>query len=201
MRVLLGVVAILLLLVVGLGVWVFSGGHKVGVADADPGPVGWITTTAMRQSVRSQAKGIDVPPLAEPAMAEDGAKLYDKHCVQCHGAPGVGAAPFARATNPPPADLSVAAPEWSAAQLFWITRNGLKMTGMPAYADLLVDGEIWNVVAFLGQMAGMQPDRYQQIVAPPPPAPPPEPELEQIVPPPEGEEVPPTPEAAPANPR
>lgn len=201
MRVLLGVVAVLLLLVIGLGVWVFTGGHKVSVADSDPGPVRWITDSAMRQSVRSHAKGIEVPNLSDPAMAEEGAKLYDKTCLQCHGAPGVPPAPFARATNPAPADLAATVPNWSAAQLFWITRHGLKMTGMPAYADILVDGEIWNVVAFLGQLAGMPPERYQQMVAPPPPPPEPEPapeaQQEQPVPPPEGEEAP-APEATPA---
>ena len=35
------------------------------------------------------------------------------------------------------------------AELFWIAKNGIKMTGMPSWRNAMSDRQIWDVVAFL----------------------------------------------------
>jgi hypothetical protein len=42
--------------------------------------------------------------------------------------------------------LSSGVGHWTSAQLFWIIKNGVKMTGMTSYGAVHKDEEIWNLV-------------------------------------------------------
>jgi hypothetical protein len=41
---------------------------------------------------------------------------------------------------------------WSSAEPFWIAKNGIRMTGMPAFGSTHKDEEIWKVVAFVQRL-------------------------------------------------
>ena len=58
------------------------------------------------------------------------------------------------------AALQALAQHWRAGELEWIVRNGIKMTGMPAWRDTMSDAEISQVAAFLEAMPKMQPQLY-----------------------------------------
>ena len=62
--------------------------------------------------------------------------------------------------NPAPPYLLDATEKWKPRELDWIVRNGIKMTGMPAWRDTLSDREIDDVVAYLEAMRQMQPQTY-----------------------------------------
>ena len=47
--------------------------------------------------------------------------------------------------------------------MFWVIKNGLKMTGMPSWADHS-DEEIWATVAFLKKLPGMTPEEYAKLI-------------------------------------
>jgi hypothetical protein len=47
--------------------------------------------------------------------------------------------------------------------LFWITKHGIKMTGMPAWGETHGDEELWDVVAFINQLGQMTPQQYQEL--------------------------------------
>lgn len=188
MRVVLGILVVLVLLVLGLVVVVYSGVIEVA-ARAPINPVlAWVADTIKRQSVRSHARGINVPQMG-PEMVEEGARFFQVECVQCHGAPGAASQPFARAMRPEPPDLSDAVRRWNAAEMFWITKNGLALTGMPGWGAARVDAELWPVIAFLGQLPTMDAARWQALTAPPPSPEPeqPPPAEADVVPPSEGE--------------
>lgn len=191
MRVLLGIFALLILATLAFVGWIYVGGYDASAVARDPEPVRWLTETAKRQSIRVHSRDIQVPQLAEPILVEEGAKAFAQHCALCHGAPGSDPAPFTRGMQPLPPDLSREVAHWTSAELFSIVRNGLRMTAMPAWGQVLVDGEIWGIVAFLNQLPTMTPERYQQIVAPPPPrADEAAPEQAPLIPPPEDDEPP-----------
>lgn len=195
MRVLFGIVLAVILGALGLAGWVYSGQFDVSARESASPALDWLMDTAKRQSVRARAHDIQVPPLGDSILVEEGAQHYRDACAQCHGAPGKRSEPFARAMRPEPPDLVQAVRGWTSAQLFWIIQNGIKMTGMPAWQGRHVDGEIWALVAFLDQLPHMDAARYQALTAPPtPPEPetPPPPEQEMI-PPSEGEEPAPAP--------
>lgn len=126
----------------------------------------------MQQSVRVRAHDVPPPDLGAPARIADGLRHYTAHCVQCHGAPGVPPDPLAIGLMPPPANLVAAARTWSAAELYWVIRRGIKMTAMPAWDYKLSEQETWNVVALLQRLPQLSPQQYQalaqQAVAPAP---------------------------------
>lgn len=114
----------------------------------------------MKRSVKRHSKDIVVPDLSEQDKIEKGFALYKDMCAGCHGSPGVeGAEGF----NPSPPDLADKAREWSAAELFSITKNGIKMSGMPSFGHDHSDDEIWDIVAFLKKLPEITPEDYMQM--------------------------------------
>ena len=66
--------------------------------------------------------------------------------------------------NPPAPDLAESAAKMSAAELFWVTKNGIKMTGMPAWGATHADNAIWPVVAFMTKLPELNASQYQELM-------------------------------------
>jgi cytochrome c1 len=120
--------------------------------------------TTMRNAVRRQARQLRPPPL-DHLRAQRGALVYAARCTACHGGPGVAPQPFALSMQPLPGVLIDAARHWNPAELYWITRHGIKMSGMPAWEFHLDDAELWDVVAFLQRLPLMTPAEYETALA------------------------------------
>lgn len=136
---------------------VFLGLYNVSAREGHWAGVGWILHTTFRNSVALRA------PAEAPALTDDmvalGARHYDTGCRPCHGAPGEERMAAARAMEPEPPHITDAVRDWTAQELFWIVREGAKMTGMPAFPAPR-DDEVWAVVAFLDRVAGMGGAEY-----------------------------------------
>ena len=183
MRVILEAVVLVVLGTLALSVWIYSGGFDASAFRPEGGPASWLLETAKRQSVRVHAAPIAVPPLAEGAMVESGARLYHENCEGCHVAPGIDILAFARNLRPMPHGLDDTARRWNAAQLYWVVKNGIRWSAMPAaWGPLVEDEPAWSVVAFLQKLPDMPADRYQSLITP----------AAEIVPPPAAESVPPS---------
>ena len=78
-------------------------------------------------------------------------------------APGVPKGDIAQGLYPPPPDLAKGALLYTPAELFWIVKHGIKMTGMPAWSDHS-DDELWATVAFLQKLPGMTQEDYARLV-------------------------------------
>ena len=124
----------------------------------------WVMETARIRAIKAHAAGITVPPgLDDPAKIQFGVEHYAMHCAVCHGAPGVPHGDIAEGLNPAPPNLAVAAPLYSDAELFWILKHGIKMTGMPSWSDH-DDDDLWAIVAFLKKLPGMNEADYAKLV-------------------------------------
>jgi mono/diheme cytochrome c family protein len=156
-------IAVLLVLLGGLAA-IYVGIYDVA-ATAPHWPVThWIMETTRVRSIKAHAAGITVPSaFADPATIPIGVEHFAKHCAVCHGAPGVPKGDIARGLYPPPPNLANAAPLYSPAELFWIVKHGIKMTGMPAWSDHS-DEELWAIVAFLKKLPGMSEQDYARLV-------------------------------------
>jgi mono/diheme cytochrome c family protein len=100
-------------------------------------------------SVQRHARSLTLPPAGADAIAE-GMEHYAENCLPCHGAPGVRPAEFHEGMNPEPPHVdSQTMQRWSDAELFWITKQGIAMTGMPAFGGNHDDTDIRNIVAFV----------------------------------------------------
>ena len=92
-----------------------------------------------------------------------GIEHYAAHCAVCHGAPGVPKGDIGRGLYPPPPDLAKAVQPYSSAELFWIVKHGIKMTGMPSWSDHS-DEEIWATVGFLEKLPAMSEQEYARLL-------------------------------------
>ncbi|MFN7027479.1 MAG: c-type cytochrome, partial [Pseudorhizobium sp.] len=84
-------------------------------------------------------------------------------CAGCHGAPGVPQSPVVEEMVPSPPRLEEKVAEWSDEELFWIVKNGIKFSGMPAWPAQERDDEVWAQVAFLRTLPGLTRDEYAQL--------------------------------------
>ena len=86
----------------------------------------------------------------DPRAVSAGRAVYTGSCAVCHGAKGDGRGAFGPATYPDATDLTAdAAKRKSDAQLFWIIKNGLGFTAMPAFGDVYKDEDVWAMVAYI----------------------------------------------------
>ncbi len=156
--ILLTFVAVLVLEAAGWFVFLYSGTYN-----HDNGPVNWALDTGMTRSVVRHAKDIQEPQLNDPATIQMGFQHYHEMCVACHGAPSVAADEIARSLWPAAPNLAKTVPDWTPAQLFWITKNGIKFTAMPAWGPTHGDEEIWAMVAFLEKLPQLSPADYREM--------------------------------------
>ncbi|MGJ0531920.1 MAG: c-type cytochrome [Methylocystis sp.] len=47
------------------------------------------------------------------------------------------------------------------AELFWIIKNGVKMTAMPAFGPTHQDEQIWNIVAFVRRLPRLSAEQFR----------------------------------------
>jgi mono/diheme cytochrome c family protein len=145
-------------------VFVASGVYDIAAATPHWAVTRWVMEQTRNRSIAMHAAGIKVPPgLDDPAKVVMGTEHFAAHCASCHGAPGVPRSEAAEGLYPQPPDLAHAPAHYTQAELFWIMRNGIKMTGMPAWSDHS-DEELWATVAFIGKLPGMTEEHYGKLV-------------------------------------
>jgi cytochrome c553 len=143
--------------------FVWSGLYNVAASRGHFAVTDAILTFGMRNSVKTHAIGIDVPPLDNQDLSTLGAAHFHSGCAFCHGAPGVPISPVAQSMLPPPPNLSTSMREWHDRELFWIVKNGIKYTGMPAWVAEQRDDEVWAVVAFLRRLPSLDAAGYRDL--------------------------------------
>lgn len=170
-RVLLAAVCGSAFTLIALAAYFYFGTPPVAVADK-PSPWEHLTATVpLHHRLQAEAKQ---PPF--PA-GEDGfeaaAKIYRTQCAQCHGNPGHESA-IGRAMLPHAQQFFGRDSKATAAQpvgeLFWVTTNGVRRSGMPAYAHTLSNTDLWNIALLLHAANGELPDPVRQLLAPTIPA-------------------------------
>lgn len=143
------------------GVVIYSGWYDVSATSPHTRAVYELLEVSMRRAVRQRASDVAVPALENSDRAINGFRQFRAHCVQCHGAPGIAPQPFALGLMPAPASLVATSHGWSAAEIYWIIRHGIKMSGMPAWRYRMNDEEIWDVVAFMKVLPTLSPTDYR----------------------------------------
>lgn len=139
---------------------IYGGLYDVAASTQHFQPVYSVLQKAMRQSVKLRARDIEAPPLADERMALRGAGCFRDKCVQCHGAPGVAQHDIGQAMQPLPGPLVDARRHWKPRELYWVTRHGIRMSGMPAWEFQLRDEDIWAVVAFMQRLPDLNAPQY-----------------------------------------
>ncbi|MEQ8797713.1 MAG: cytochrome c [Salinisphaeraceae bacterium] len=145
---------------------VYSGLFNVAATWRDPAPVAWLLHSTYANSVAVRADEIQVPEnLGGRERVLQGARNFMAMCSGCHTPPGKSKTPVSTGLNPPPPDLAEVIPHRTLAEAFWVIKNGVRMTGMPAFGPTHKDEELWALVAFLDQMSEATPEAYNTLVA------------------------------------
>ncbi len=146
-------------------IFVWRGWYDVSASSGHTEAVHRLLAATMERSVRQRAAGIQAPALDGAALAKRGAGCYRDHCEQCHGGPGVSPGPASMGLQPLPGQLVDTASRFTAAEIYWITRHGIKMSGMPAWELRMTDRDLWAVTAFVAQLPRITPAAYRDTTA------------------------------------
>ncbi len=158
---LLGMLA--LCVAVAGGIYFFGGFYSVSAANGGNTALEWAVRKVRMASV-AQHGSAPAPPVwfDDSETVQAGAREFaEEGCVHCHGAPGTKPSPMVRGMRPQPPELARAAQRLSNDELFWVVKNGIRMTGMPAFGGM-DNTEIWRVVAFVNRMSSITPMQYER---------------------------------------
>jgi hypothetical protein len=109
-----------------------------------------LARNAWHLSIPSSARGMRNPLSASEENLKDARLHFADHCAICHANDGSGDAPFGRGLYPKPPDLRQAETQnRSDGELFWVIENGVRFTGMPAFASHGMANDSWKLVLFV----------------------------------------------------
>jgi ketosteroid isomerase-like protein/mono/diheme cytochrome c family protein len=162
-KLVLGIVLTVVALVAAFGIVIAAGVYNVAADDEHTGLVYSLLETARDRSIATRAAKVQVPDLADPERVRRGAGNYDAMCVGCHLRPSGQETEVSQGLYPKPPKLSAAA-HFDPTRAFWVIKHGIKSTGMPAWGASMDDQYIWDMVAFLRELPGMDAERYAATV-------------------------------------
>jgi mono/diheme cytochrome c family protein len=153
MRILAAIGALAIAIGILAGIYFFGGFYNIAAAMNDPDSVKWVLTRVRVASIeRHENENAKTPfALDDPTVIQGGARQFaNAGCVHCHGGPGAKWSKFSEGLNPDPPDLKDVANERSATEIFWVIKNGIRMTGMPSFGKVgLADDQLWQLAAFV----------------------------------------------------
>lgn len=158
---------VLTLVVLGLGGLLYL---RMGFAEVrgDLPPSRWeaaLMHVAVHASVRRRA-----PEMPNPVPATDenliaGGRLYLDSCSGCHGAPGKPDE-SSDSLYPPIPQLPAVGTELTEAQIFWVTKHGIRYSGMFANGKFHSDEKMWTMAAYIKRIRNL-PQRVKEELAKP----------------------------------
>lgn len=161
----LAVLLVLAALLIGGAIFIWSGIYNIAANRDHLTITTWLITILRDQSIAAAAQDVDVPDLSDPGLVALGAQHYLTGCADCHGTPGEPINPIFESMLPQPPDLTHAAGDYPASELYTIVHNGLKYSGMPAWTAPERSDEAWAVIAFLEALNAQGPEFYQETLA------------------------------------
>jgi mono/diheme cytochrome c family protein len=110
----------------------------------------WAARTSLNATIRREMPQLPYPYPPSDANVIAGAKLYMQNCAVCHGS-GVGEESNAAKGMyvHPPQFAKHGVDDDPEGMNYWKIEHGIRFTGMPAYANLLSEEQIWQIAAFV----------------------------------------------------
>jgi len=154
-RTLLGIVLCLVLAPLVVLAWLRFGHPPVAVGDRPFPHERQIVDLAL--DARIDREMVKTPPIAADESAfVSGAQIYRQQCVSCHGLHGKPSA-FGSEMYPMAPPLwevhhqgkSIGVSDDPPGETYWKVANGIRLTGMPSYKQILSDTQTWQVTLLL----------------------------------------------------
>jgi mono/diheme cytochrome c family protein len=159
---LLGAVTTLLVLAIGGFAYLELGFAEVR---GDLPPSRWeraLMFSAVHASVRRRAPEVKnpIPPTDENLVA--GGKLYLNECNGCHGTPGKPDE-SSDVLYPPIPQFPMAGTDYSEAQIFWVAKHGIRLSGMFANGKWDSDEKLWTITAYVKRIRSLPPRVQEEV--------------------------------------
>ena len=138
-------VAIVIVLIIIVGAYAVM--HVNISALPEPGPFETSIATKAKDWYISRAALGSLPPAPtnDASSVSAGETLFGMGCATCHEQDGHKPTPIGKAMYPRVLDLgSPEVQEMSDRELFWVIRNGIRLSGMPGFAKVESDEQIWT---------------------------------------------------------
>ena len=161
-KIFLTVILTIVVLILSFYIYISSGLYDISQLSPHNSLTKSVISITTRNSIKKRVKDITEPNnLKDTAIINSGFKSYMEMCSGCHGAPGEPN-DMIKGWYPRPPELYKFSKETDAKEYFWITKNGIKMTAMPALKPMLSDEQIWAITAFVTQrLPKMTADEYK----------------------------------------
>ena len=118
----------------------------------EPGP--FETSVAMKVKdwyIHRAVEGpLAPPPANDAASISAGGTTFIMGCATCHGKGGRNPTPVGKSMYPRALDLG--SPEVQGMpdrEIFWVIKNGIRLSGMPGFAHIESDEEIWQLTYYV----------------------------------------------------
>src|SRR6202043_2821883 len=101
-----------------------------------------------------------------PEILKDAREHFADHCSQCHANDGSGKTEMGRYLYPRAPDMRLPATQnLSDGELYYIIRNGVPLTGMPAWGEPHTDqdDESWQLVLFIRHLSHLTPEEIKDM--------------------------------------
>lgn len=173
---LLGLIIGLILIPIAAAVY-FAGGFAPAAVNDPPFPFERLVAgTALNARIARSAPKRELSSFTT-ANIVDGADVYRHHCAGCHGLPDMQRNRPEPKMYPSPPQLFTPdgyVTDDPVGVTYWKVKNGIRMTGMPSFENVLNEQQIWDVAALLASADKLPPEAAQTLKQPlfPPPPPP-----------------------------
>jgi len=118
----------------------------------EPGRLETVLATRVKHYLVHRNSGEVIPPAPADSRAntKEGERLFGTGCGACHGSSGHSPTDAGRWMYPRAADLtSRDTQSYTDQELFWIIKNGIRLSGMPAFGKVEPDEHIWDLVFYV----------------------------------------------------
>jgi mono/diheme cytochrome c family protein len=107
---------------------------------------------ALHARIQKEAPKKEAPFRADDANLTQGAAIYLENCAFCHGLPNQKATMAAKGMFPLPPQLfnkDEMVTDDPVGVTYWKVSNGIRMTGMPGFGEMLTPDQVWRVSMLL----------------------------------------------------
>ena len=152
--------------------WLHHGNLPVAVADVPLPMEKSITHQAMHRRIDAEAP-VHPGMAASPTNLMLGAEVYRAQCAACHGLYGrpssFGGRMFPAAPQlwAPHDNGVVGVSDDTAGETYWKVKNGIRLSGMPAFSAVLNDAQMWQVSILLAHAADPLPNDVMTLLKQP----------------------------------
>lgn len=144
---------------------VLAGAHGWSAQAEPTGIERWIARRARDAALPTAAKNQANPVSNKPEVLAEARAHWADHCASCHANDGSGDGVMGKHMYPPSPDMRKSATQnLSDGELFYIIQNGIRLTGMPAWAGSGHDAEdSWKLVHFIRHLPNLTLEERKQM--------------------------------------